>query len=80
MVKFLNPRNEYHGTFVGVDYIENGTIVSSLVKDSILDNVSFKSGLRLDDIDDKISDLNDKIDGLSIDVYKDLGNEVETRA
>lgn len=66
-VHFVNPENTYHGTFAGEiktngnNNIVGGTIASVILSNSILDNVSFKNGLKIDGIMTDIVQLSNNI-------------------
>ena len=62
-VHFVKPENTYSGTFIGklstsgaLDF-KGGTITDSILSNSVLDNVTFKNGMKIDDIKQNIIDL-----------------------
>ena len=78
-VKLLNPKNEYLGFFNGKAAVNSGLIENVTLKDSILDNVKFKNGLVLDELNGKLTEMSNNLcteisDRIIVDQY--LENQI----
>ena len=86
LVKFMNPENEYYGTFKGgIDSnsatLTNAKIEGSTITDSTLSNVSI-DGIDLDNVINELQRINTSADqamSVANDVAKDLNDEISAR-
>ena len=86
LVKFMNPENEYYGTFKGgIDSnsttLTNAKIEGSIITDSTLSNVSI-DGIDLDNVINELQRIDTSADqamSVANDVAKDLSDEISAR-
>lgn len=86
LVKFMNPENEYYGTFKGgIDSnsatLTNAKIEGSTITNSTLSNVSI-DGIDLDNVINELQRIDTSADqamSVASDVAKDLSDEISAR-